>query len=390
MKNVSERYFRHNDVLGRGSCKTVYRAFDRTEGIEVAWNQVDLLQLGFVPTQRIQSSDWNKHIQQRKSEVQLLRTLHHKNIIRCYDAWFDDCHNTMIFITELCMSGTLREYMERYGHVDLKVIRSWARQILQGLVYLHGQKPPIAHRDLKCDNVFINGNTGEIKIGDLGLACVMQPDENEKRAVLGTPEYMAPEMLDGNYNELVDVYSFGMCVLEMLTVEYPYRECGTVAKTFDTVRKGKKPRSLQNVKDPTARDLIEKCLEPPDRRPPSFVLLDHRFFQKPECGDALTDQYPPKNPIEGTPYVGVELESAAPKAYKSPPPEQRRRPRVYMGDEPSYRGPPLMAYQFGMPEQASCLEEFDMIGKEIQHMTRHVEKVFEGMPYRMMNSPHRP
>jgi len=140
MKNVSERYVRHNEVLGRGSCKTVYRAFDRTEGIEVAWNQVDLLQLGFDPTQRIQLSYWNKHIQQRKSEVQLLRNLHHKNIIRCYDAWFDDCHNTMIFITELCTSGTLREYMERYGHVDLKVIRSWARQILQGLVSARANK----------------------------------------------------------------------------------------------------------------------------------------------------------------------------------------------------------------------------------------------------------
>ena len=56
----------------------------------------------------------------------------------------------------------------------MKAIKSWARQILRGLVYLHGQKPPVIHRDLKCDNIFVNGNHGEVKIGDLGLAIVMQ------------------------------------------------------------------------------------------------------------------------------------------------------------------------------------------------------------------------
>lgn len=56
----------------------------------------------------------------------------------------------------------------------MKAIKNWARQILTGLDFLHSQNPPVIHRDLKCDNLFINGNHGEIKIGDLGLATFMQ------------------------------------------------------------------------------------------------------------------------------------------------------------------------------------------------------------------------
>lgn len=65
-------------------------------------------------------------------------------------------------------------YRNKHKFVDMKAIKGWARQILQGLAYIHSQKPPIIHRDLKCDNIFVNGNHGEVKIGDLGLATVMQ------------------------------------------------------------------------------------------------------------------------------------------------------------------------------------------------------------------------
>lgn len=56
----------------------------------------------------------------------------------------------------------------------MKAIKNWTRQILRGLVYLHGHTPPVVHRDLKCDNIFVNGNRGDVKIGDLGLATIMQ------------------------------------------------------------------------------------------------------------------------------------------------------------------------------------------------------------------------
>lgn len=65
----------------------------------------------------------------------------------------------------------------------MKAVKCWARQILTGLKYLHSQEPPIIHRDIKCDNIFINGNHGEVKIGDLGLATVME--QANAKSVIG-------------------------------------------------------------------------------------------------------------------------------------------------------------------------------------------------------------
>lgn len=65
-------------------------------------------------------------------------------------------------------------YRKKHKHVDIKAVKNWSRQILRGLLYLHSHDPPIIHRDLKCDNIFVNGNQGEVKIGDLGLAAILR------------------------------------------------------------------------------------------------------------------------------------------------------------------------------------------------------------------------
>ena len=181
-----------------------YRAFDQEDGIEVAWNQVqDVL---------LQTSE---DIDRLCSEVHLLSTLKHKNIIKLYHSWVDKKSNTVNFITEIFTSGTLRQYAmlppphffanlwilmlcqwyvyplvviflryrKRHKHVDIKAVKNWSRQILRGLLYLHSHDPPIIHRDLKCDNIFINGNQGEVKIGDLGLAAILQ--HAHARSVIG-------------------------------------------------------------------------------------------------------------------------------------------------------------------------------------------------------------
>lgn len=61
-------------------------------------------------------------------------------------------------------------YVRRFRPMKLKLLQRWSLQILKGLQFLHSRSPPILHRDLKCDNVFINGPTASVKIGDLGLA----------------------------------------------------------------------------------------------------------------------------------------------------------------------------------------------------------------------------
>ncbi|XP_029126988.1 probable serine/threonine-protein kinase WNK4 isoform X2 [Cajanus cajan] len=194
-----------------------------------------------------------------------------------FNSWVDDKKKTINIITELFTSGNLRQYRKRHKYVDMKAIKGWARQILQGLVYLHSHDPPIIHRDLKCDNIFVNGNHGEVKIGDLGLAIAMQ--QPTARSVIGTPEFMAPELYEEEYNELVDVYSFGMCMLEMVTVEYPYSECNNPAQIYKKVTSGIEPASLKRVSDPQIKEFIKKCLVPASKRMSAKDLLKDPFLQ---------------------------------------------------------------------------------------------------------------
>ncbi|XP_024040160.1 probable serine/threonine-protein kinase WNK4 isoform X1 [Citrus clementina] len=265
------RYGLFEEVLGKGAMKTVYKAIDEVLGVEVAWNQVRLNEL-------MRSPD---DLQRLYSEVHLLSTLKHDSIIRFYTSWIDVDQKTFNFITEMFTSGTLREYRKKYRRVDIRAIKSWARQILQGLVYLHSRDPPVIHRDLKCDNIFVNGHLGQVKIGDLGLAAILRGSKSA-HSVIGTPEFMAPELYEEDYNELVDVYSFGMCVLEMFTCEYPYSECANPAQIYKKVTSGKLPGAFYSIQDLEAQRFIGRCLVNASKRLSAKELLLDPFLASDE------------------------------------------------------------------------------------------------------------
>ncbi|XP_078167592.1 putative serine/threonine-protein kinase WNK4 isoform X2 [Carex rostrata] len=228
------------------------------------------------------------------SEVHFLKTLKHENILKYYSSWVDDEKRTVNIITELFTSGSLREYRKKHDCVDLKAIKNWARQILRGLEYLHGHQPPIIHRDLKCDNIFVNGNNGQVKIGDLGLATMMLQDKAQ--SVLGTPEFMAPELYEEEYNELVDIYSFGMCMLEMVTLDYPYSECRNAAQIYKRVTSGVKPAALEKVTNLQVRQFIDKCLVPASERKSAKELLKDPFLHCNYSHEMKHNKVPPSYP----------------------------------------------------------------------------------------------
>lgn len=164
-----------------------------------------------------------------------------------------------IIITELLVSGTLKSYLKRLRNVKEKVLKNWCRQILSGLLYLHTRTPPIIHRDLKCDNIFINGADGSLKLGDLGLATNKLFEF--ARSVIGTPEFMAPEMYDECYDEAVDVYAFGMCLIEMLTGDYPYSECSNAAQIYRKVTQGNPPDGVERIAGEEIKRIVLNCIQ---------------------------------------------------------------------------------------------------------------------------------
>uniref|UniRef100_A0A8D0D0H1 non-specific serine/threonine protein kinase n=1 Tax=Sander lucioperca TaxID=283035 RepID=A0A8D0D0H1_SANLU len=224
------RFLKFDIELGRGAFKTVYKGLDTETWVEVAWCE-------------LQDRKLTKAEQQRfKEEAEMLKGLQHPNIVRFYDSWESVLRGKkcIVLVTELMTSGTLKTYLKRFKVMKPKVLRSWCRQILKGLHFLHTRTPPIVHRDLKCDNIFITGPTGSVKIGDLGLATLMRT--SFAKSVIGTPEFMAPEMYEEHYDESVDVYAFGMCMLEMATSEYPYSECQNAAQIYRKVTSTLHPR----------------------------------------------------------------------------------------------------------------------------------------------------
>ncbi|THG19089.1 hypothetical protein TEA_027655 [Camellia sinensis var. sinensis] len=214
-------------------------------------------------------------------EIHLLKTLKHHNIMKFYTSWVDTANRNINFVTEMFTSGTLKQYRQKHKRVNIRAVKHWCRQILKGLLYLHSHDPPVIHRDLKCDNIFINGNQGEVKIGDLGLAAILR--KSHAAHCVGTPEFMAPEVYAEEYNELVDIYSFGMCILEMITFEYPYSECTHPAQIYKKVISGKKPDALYKVKEPEVRQFVEKCLATVSQRLSARELLNDPFLQIDDC-----------------------------------------------------------------------------------------------------------
>lgn len=89
-----------------------------------------------------------------------------------------------INVIRMLVQCSVCRYLKRFKVMKIKVLRSWCRQILKGLHFLHTRTPPIIHRDLKCDNIFITGPTGSVKIGDLGLATLKRA--SFAKSVIGT------------------------------------------------------------------------------------------------------------------------------------------------------------------------------------------------------------
>nr|XP_056706201.1 serine/threonine-protein kinase WNK3 [Euleptes europaea] len=261
------RFLKFDIELGRGAFKTVFKGLDTETWVEVAWCE-------------LQDRKLTKAEQQRfKEEAEMLKGLQHPNIVRFYDSWESTVKGKkcIVLVTELMTSGTLKTYLKRFKVMKPKVLRSWCRQILKGLQFLHTRTPPIIHRDLKCDNIFITGPTGSVKIGDLGLATLMRT--SFAKSVIGTPEFMAPEMYEEHYDESVDVYAFGMCMLEMATSEYPYSECQNAAQIYRKVTSGIKPASFNKVTDPEVKEIIEGCIrQNKSARLSIRDLLNHTFF----------------------------------------------------------------------------------------------------------------
>ncbi|KAI5694402.1 hypothetical protein M8J75_016245 [Diaphorina citri] len=205
-------------------------------------------------------------------EIAIHRSLKHRNVVG-FHSFFEDSKFVYI-ILELCRKRSMMELYKRRKAITEPETRFYMKQILEGVSYLHDHK--IIHRDLKLGNLFLSDNF-VVKIGDFGLAARIEFDGQRKRTLCGTPNYIAPEILNKNGHSFeVDVWSIG-CIMYTLLVGKPPFETSTLKETYSRIKKVeyKLPATL---KKPAATMIKKMLLLDPVQRPPVAQLLHFEFF----------------------------------------------------------------------------------------------------------------
>uniref|UniRef100_A0A8C5MZE6 Nuclear receptor-binding protein n=1 Tax=Leptobrachium leishanense TaxID=445787 RepID=A0A8C5MZE6_9ANUR len=249
-----------------------YLAMDTEEGVEVVWNEVQF------------SERKNFKLQEDKVKAVFdnLIQLEHLNIVKFHKYWADVKENRarVIFITEYMSSGSLKQFLKKtkknHKTMNEKAWKRWCSQILSALSYLHSCDPPIIHGNLTCDTIFIQHN-GLIKIGSVAPDTINNHvktcREEQKNLHFFAPEYGEVT----NVTTAVDIYSFGMCALEMAVLEIQ----GNGESSY--VPQEAINNAIQFLEDPLQREFIQKCLETdPSKRPTARELLFHQaLFEVP-------------------------------------------------------------------------------------------------------------
>ena len=133
----------------------------------------------------------------------------------------------------------------------------------------------IIHHDLKCDNIYLDRISGNLKIGCIGYIEVLPSGEENFDKYIGTPEFMAPEVNEGKYSFKADIYSLGLSLLELLTVQKPYKECEGALNIYVNKKKGIMPECLKLITDKGIKDFIVTCLNKENKRPTAKELLEN-------------------------------------------------------------------------------------------------------------------
>ncbi|CAG9335439.1 unnamed protein product [Blepharisma stoltei] len=213
--------------------------------------------------------------QKLMSEIKIHRGLKHPNIVG-FEHFFED-HENVYILLELCINQTLNELLRRRKRLSELEVMVYMTQTLSAIEYLHDHR--VIHRDLKLGNMFLNEKL-EIKLGDFGLASKLEYDGQKRRTICGTPNYIAPEILEGRdgHSYEVDVWSFGVILYTLLIGKPPF-ETNDVKMTYKKIRSCAYSFPDHVAISAQAKDLIEKLLQSdPESRLSIQDIYKHSFF----------------------------------------------------------------------------------------------------------------
>mmetsp|Transcript_35402 Transcript_35402/g.105208 ORF Transcript_35402/g.105208 Transcript_35402/m.105208 type:complete len:985 (-) Transcript_35402:188-3142(-) len=213
-----------------------------------------------------------------RSEIAIHRSLDHDKVVKFYDYFEDNDH--VYIILELCGGQTMNEFMRKRPAKRLSEPEAmfYIYDLIVALKYLHRRR--VIHRDLKLGNLFLDSDM-RLKVGDFGLAAQLEHDGEKKRTICGTPNYIAPEILEGKHGHSyeVDIWSLGVILYTMIIGRPPF-ETSDVKTTYRRIRYNQYsfPESVRISEQ--AKDLISCILRTDPRSRPSLdEILASPWFQ---------------------------------------------------------------------------------------------------------------
>lgn len=261
--------WKKGEKIGAGSYGAVYKAQNKTNGHIFVVKE---------PHHVVHSTEYEDRLGR---ELDIIKDLEHPHIVKCLG---HDYHEGHLYIhLEYVLGGSLRSVLSEFGPIDQALMPIAMRSLLEGLDYLHTQKPPIMHRDIKSDNVLVAQDFC-LKLSDFG--CSKCDDLTASFSNIGSVRWMAPEVIRGQSGEghgrKADVWSMGCVFLEMATAERPW-----AGHVFDNVMQAMKhiegseetPQIPDSLTDPL-RNLVACCLQrSPSQRPWASELLALNIIQ---------------------------------------------------------------------------------------------------------------
>lgn len=248
--------------LDEGSMGKVYVATTKSTGEKVAIKKVKL------------SQDTLSHM---ITEIAILKGCSHPNVVRYVESYVVE--DKLWLVMELMGRGCLADILTVYDTFQMKPehIAYVAREALKALVYVH-QKGRI-HRDVKSDNFLIN-DAGEVKISDFGHAAQLTQAKVKRHTVVGTPYWMAPELIRGDdYDEKVDMWSLGIMVFEMIEGVPPYMDLPPLQALFKISNEPAPQLTKRDKIVPSLNAFMGLCLtKDPNLRPLASDLLKDPFL----------------------------------------------------------------------------------------------------------------
>jgi calcium-dependent protein kinase len=215
-------------------------------------------------------------------EIDIQRVLSHPNICKAYE-WFD-YDDGFLLVTELLQGGNLVELLEKYKLLTESEVTEVMKQLLSAVYYLHSNN--IMHRDLKLNNIMVefdDERNFSIKVIDFGLGTYFKEGQRFNQ-FMGTPPYMSPELINGDYNFLSDIWSCGVIMFILLFGDIPWGEDCDENELYSNI-KGKEidwegAKKFSGFSE-MAIDLMSKMLERNlAERYTAMMCLQHPLFSQ--------------------------------------------------------------------------------------------------------------